>query len=245
MTLADFCAEHPEYGDCPTKTKVSCCTADTAECKACSSGKTLADFCAAYPDHDGCLTLNVKHARKGEGVHALSCRPPKYGFDLPHKGCGQDGDASACVAENEHFSTLDEAWEACGRFPECGVITRYIDDKYYLRRIDDPDEPVAGAKSVLYRCDYHSDHVALTCPPPVSGFNLPAKGCGHHGHNGYNSNCVASNSHFFTLGHAWKACGEYTACSIVMRWTDGMYYLRSSSDDDEPVAGAASMRYRC
>merc|ERR1712117_727920 len=129
-TVEEFCALKPGTVGCP---EAGCCTEETADCLSCAVGKTLAEFCADRPSTVGCAHVVVQTKQR---VFA-SCPPPEPDFHLPHKGCGADGDDSACVANNEHFSTLSEAWEACGRFPECGIITKSIDGMYYLRRSSD------------------------------------------------------------------------------------------------------------
>merc|ERR1719336_3363311 len=120
-----------------------CCTAETAECISCSYGQTIAELCSEHPETAGC-------------PQGSKCSPPSSEkFDLPHKGCPVDGDASSCLSNDEHYYTLGEAWEACGRISECGIIMKYTDGYFYLRRHSDPDMEIAGSHSMLYTCRQH------------------------------------------------------------------------------------------
>lgn len=192
----------------------------------------------------GAATMPYRCETEVRHTGALTCSPPTSSFDLPHRGCGTDGDTSSCVAGNAHFSSLSAAWEACGEHPSCSYIMHFTDGNYYLRRSSDREEPIAGAASMRYRCETKvvPTRPALTCPPPTSGFDLPHKGCAVDGDE---SSCVANNAHYSSLQEAWDMCGRFPECSYITRWTDNEYYLRRSSDPDEPVAGSASIRYRC
>jgi len=247
---------------------VSCCTAETAECISCSYGQTVAEFCSEHPETAGC-------------PRGSKCYPPaSENFNLPHKGCPADGDSSSCVANDEHFQTLVEAWEACGRITECGIIMKYTDGYYYLRRRSDPDMDIAGSHSMLYNCKRHhwlegccteetaeciscssgktiselcaelpytagcpqAAPVHEVCSPPTSGFDLPHKGCPVENDR---SSCVANNAHFHTLGDAWDACSRTAECGVIMKFTDGYYYMRRRSDPDREFAGSHSLLYTC
>lgn len=135
-------------------------------------------------------------------VKLEACSPPAHGFDFPHKGCGWDGDASSCLANNEHYYTLEEAWEACGRQPECGFIMRWTTGEFYLRRSTDPDMPVAGAKSMLYTCR-QTDRWCTN-----DGDNCMESRCC----NTLGSTCYRKNEH-------WASCNA--TCNSAYKWVGG------------------------
>lgn len=87
-----------------------------------------------------------------ETVELDACSAPAESFSLPHKGCPIDNLDSSCVASNQHYSTFAEAWAACGTVSECGLIMRWMDGTFYLRRNSDPNYPIAGVWSMLYSC---------------------------------------------------------------------------------------------
>merc|ERR1719189_3454607 len=217
-----------------------------------------------------------------ERAERSNCSPPaSEKFDLPHKGCPVDGDSSSCVANDEHFHTLGEAWEACGRNTECGIIMQFTDGYYYLRRRSDPDMEIAGSHSMLYTCKRHewieaccTDETAecISCfsgktiselcaelpytvgcpqaapvhevcsPPPETEFTLTHKGCPVENDK---TSCVANDAHFHTLGEAWDACSRTAECGLIMKFSDGYFYMRRRSDPDREVAGSHSMLYTC
>ncbi|CAK0796412.1 unnamed protein product, partial [Prorocentrum cordatum] len=43
-----------------------------------------------------------------------------------------------------------EAWRACGILPECAVVLKASDGRYYLRRTTDPE--IAAGESATYSC---------------------------------------------------------------------------------------------
>merc|ERR1719330_1126365 len=221
-----------------------CCTDETAECLSCSTGKSISEVCAEHPYFVGCP--------QAAPVHEV-CEPPTAGFDLPHKGCPKENDRSTCVANNANFHTLREAWDACSRTAECGVIMKFTDGYFYLRRRSDPDRELAGSRSIFYTCKRHEivkevttvelgDPVHEVCPPPTYGFQLPNKGCPRDNDK---SSCVANNAHYHTLGEAWKACSRISECGVVLKYIDGYFYLRRKSDPDREMAGSNSMLYTC
>ena len=44
-----------------------------------------------------------------------------------------------CLNGNKGYPYLKEAWEACGKIPECGFIFKDVNNYYYLRRWSDPN----------------------------------------------------------------------------------------------------------
>lgn len=264
----------------------------------------------------------------GPAVNVV-CAPPVPNFGWPHRGCPTES-ISSCLANNDNYATFVDAWIVCGTIPECGAITRWTNDRYYLRRQSDPDRAIPGAASMLYACtEQPVAEVALAeaaaagiseantpveapaeaategtgeatapinapaetaseaadgiapplgapaeaaadgygqaaspaetpaeaaaeaaseaapppqaCSPPEESFDLSQKGCPTDSM----SSCVANNKNYATFADAWAACGAIPECGVIMRWTDGGYFLRRSSDPDFPVSGAASMLYSC
>merc|ERR1719203_692848 len=82
------------------------------------------------------------------------CPPPHETFNLPTKSCPEKvTNKSTCVAHNRKYRTFAAAWAACGANPECGIVTKWKDGAYYLRRLSDPDlEGRKGQGSMLYEC---------------------------------------------------------------------------------------------
>jgi len=177
------------------------------------------------------------------------CSPPAEMFNQPQMGCPTDH-TDSCVAGNRDYVYFSDAWEACGRVPECGAIMRWTSGNYYLRRVDDPKVPVAGAFSMFYSCNGQGAAPQSTyqvqnahCQPPTSGFVEAPKGC----RGSFPEGCVGgSNLNYRTLYEAWEACGETPGCELIMRWSlQGRYYLRRFDDPDLIKAGAGSIRYEC
>jgi hypothetical protein len=55
------------------------------------------------------------------------------------KGTGcPDRSLEKCLNKNQMYSSLTEAWDACGQVDECGKILKYEEKQYYLRRSTDP-----------------------------------------------------------------------------------------------------------
>jgi len=189
----------------------------------------------------------------GGPVHEV-CSPPTRGFDLPHKGCPVENDPSSCVANDAHYRTLEEAWDACSRIEECGIVMKYTDGYFYLRRRSDPDREIAGARSILYTCVKHKQveevssivlggPVHKVCSPPQeTEFTLTHKGCPVENDK---TSCVANDAHFHTLSEAWDACSRTAECGLIMKFSDGYFYMRRRSDPDREVAGSHSMLYTC
>lgn len=186
-----------------------------------------------------------------------ACSPPaKESFHLPHKGCPVHDSTASCLANNTEYRTFAEAWAECGARAECGVVMRWTNGLFYLRRLSDPDRPTKGAGSTLYSCEAADKatrqlvrlqvpaHVHApaeeACAPPPARFDLPQKGCPN---DNSVSSCLANNADYASFAEAWAACGTLSECSFVMRWTSGKYYLRRASDPDGSVEGAASMLY--
>ena len=60
-------------------------------------------------------------------------------LDCPKKrvNFGRNCAKNACL-DLMGFPTLDEAWEKCGKVPDCDFIMRYNSKYYYLKRSSDP-----------------------------------------------------------------------------------------------------------
>lgn len=64
------------------------------------------------------------------------------------------------------------------------------------------------------------------CLPPQEDRREPtleARACGKSG-------CIHQNKGYREFSQAWYACGNVDGCDVVMKWTNGKYYLRRSSD---------------
>lgn len=153
-------------------TEVLCCQALTATCLACMNRNSVEDYCKLNPKTDGC------HSHP-------TCGPPEEKFALPHKGCPNNNtDLTTCVAHNQNFATFAQAWAACGELTECGLVMRFTNGRFYLRRLSDPDLTLAGAASMLHECPGPScpDTVPTGggCPKGVICDYNPAPAC-HEG----------------------------------------------------------------
>merc|ERR1711971_723654 len=83
------------------------------------------------------------HGSNAEVYHSHGvCSAPAEQFNLDQIGCPSDR-TDSCVAGNRDYVNFEEAWAACGRIPECGVIMRWTSGNYYLRRRSDPMVAVA------------------------------------------------------------------------------------------------------
>lgn len=95
-----------------------------------------------------------------------------------------------------------------------------------------------------------SEKTRKICPvPDVANYAPTAKYCPKHlpGENTTISTCVEKNRHFTQLENAWEKCGLLEDCGAVMQWSDGMYYLRRTTDPDSLsfVAGVKLWNYEC
>jgi len=65
------------------------------------------------------------------------------------KGTGcPDRNVQKCLNKNQMYSSLEDAWEACGQVDDCGKILKYEETKFYLRRSTDP--VVGSGQSLAY-----------------------------------------------------------------------------------------------
>ena len=65
------------------------------------------------------------------------CPPPDQPDVSYGKNCPNNFN---CINGNYGYSHLLAAWNRCRQIPDCGFIMRYGDNKYYLRRISDPNK---------------------------------------------------------------------------------------------------------
>ena len=72
-------------------------------------------------------------------------------------------------------------------------------------------------------CGWWAHCKACPAPPEV----LPSKG-----KNCQSNICLNSNTGYDTFVQAWTRCGEVAECGFIMRYDDGKYYLRRTSDPD-------------
>lgn len=85
-----------------------------------------------------------------------------------------------------------------------------------------------GTASLLDCADYASrNHASMfsfsSCPPPIEKFALEAQACGKPG-------CINKGRAFRTFSEAWNACGRVQSCGVILKWRNGKYYLRRSTD---------------
>eukprot|EP00928_Gymnodinium_smaydae_P037679 TRINITY_DN26116_c0_g1_i1.p1 TRINITY_DN26116_c0_g1~~TRINITY_DN26116_c0_g1_i1.p1 ORF type:complete len:303 (+),score=88.53 TRINITY_DN26116_c0_g1_i1:104-910(+) len=80
---------------------------------------------------------------------------------------------------------------------------------------------------------------AASCPAPEESFDMNGKDCPEEGE------CLNDNKPYDTFKEAWKQCGEVDGCGIVMKNTDGKYYLRREEDPDKEDMPNAGMAYEC
>lgn len=87
-----------------------------------------------------------------------------------------------------------------------------------------------------------------TCPAPESGKGVQSsmrKGCSEDPEAIFYS-CLNDNSGYRMLEDAWEHCGNTAECGVVMEDTDGLYYLRRSSDPDlDEPSGVKMFVYNC
>jgi len=173
--------------------------------------------------------------------------PPTRSFDLAPKRCAHL--PTGCIMNNKRFINIADAWAACARSSECGVIMKW-ERGYYLRRITDPDSSDwTGGGSMLYSCEWErtSDQPIATktlttkapttnaappdttgvCAIPVLNFELAPKRCAP-----LPTGCLGNNERYESAEAAWEACGRTAGCDLVMLWTDSRYYLRRATDPD-------------
>merc|ERR1719464_1013397 len=82
-----------------------------------------------------------------------TCDPKKPDYvSYVSYSLGCPGDISTCLAFNEAFDTIQDAWKACGLNYKCGFISK-SNGKYYLRRDSDPKQDNSGASGIIYSCE--------------------------------------------------------------------------------------------
>mmetsp|Transcript_64537 Transcript_64537/g.123163 ORF Transcript_64537/g.123163 Transcript_64537/m.123163 type:complete len:253 (-) Transcript_64537:127-885(-) len=72
------------------------------------------------------------------------------GKRCPDELFGSSG--STCLNGNKAYTSMDIAWEACGKVHACGIIMQDADGLWYLRRFSDPDIMVKGVQMFAYTC---------------------------------------------------------------------------------------------
>ena len=78
--------------------------------------------------------------------------------------------------------------------------------------------------SLCCLCIYTSD----VCPPPYNDADPRVVSKGKH----CRGSCINGNLGYNSLSEAWHRCGKVTSCAFILQYSDGLYYLRRSSDDD-------------
>ena len=77
------------------------------------------------------------------------------------------------------------------------------------------------------------------CPAPAEVLLSNGKDCPRD----VSANCLNSNTGYSTFLTAWTQCGQVAECEFIMKYHDGKYYLRRSSDPD--VSGQQGIVYSC
>lgn len=131
--------------------------------------------------------------------------------------CGQEDDDRA----------PPNGWESLGRTAQvtCAGGARVF------KRTRLPSMLGGFGKSSFTECaDYatrnHAFYFAFAnCPPPQVKYTLEAQQCA-------GGRCIrgGKGKGFLTFPEAWQACGLVENCSVIMRWRNGRYYLRRSTD---------------
>ena len=71
-------------------------------------------------------------------------------------------------------------------------------------------------------------YIPDVCPPPDNDADPRVVSKGKH----CRGSCINGNVGYNSLSEAWHKCGKVTSCAFIMQYSDGLYYLRRSSDDD-------------
>jgi len=134
------------------------------------------------------------------------------------KKCG----GNVCINENKKYSSVEEAWAACGTVKECGFVME-SDGFFQLRRTTDPDAYENEARGYTYTC----------CQPPLDEEpRAGGKKCGRRTAKGP-PKCINDNTPYDTLTEAWRACDKDKECGFVMKQArDSKYYIRRGRDPD-------------
>merc|ERR1719265_1949543 len=85
------------------------------------------------------------------------------------------------------------------------------------------------------------------CPVPdeAEGFSSIGKGCPDSPEASV-TRCLDSNYGYRMIEDAWERCGKTEQCGAVMQSTDGLFYLRRTSDPDlELKEGVKMFTYTC
>ena len=71
-------------------------------------------------------------------------------------------------------------------------------------------------------------YIPDVCPPPDNDADPRVVSKGKH----CRGSCINGNLGYNSLSEAWHKCGKVTSCAFIMQYSDALYYLRRSSDDD-------------
>ena len=77
------------------------------------------------------------------------------------------------------------------------------------------------------------------CAAPAEALTVNFKNCKNRG------SCLNGNKGYTRFGEAWSVCKVTTDCAFIMKFTNGKYYLRRSSDTDDPGIPNSGMAFTC
>mmetsp|Transcript_121273 Transcript_121273/g.214520 ORF Transcript_121273/g.214520 Transcript_121273/m.214520 type:complete len:232 (-) Transcript_121273:104-799(-) len=90
-------------------------------------------------------------------VESRNCPMPDVDtYKTMGKGCfageAPPGEDELCLANDEAFQYLEDAWKACGRLAACGAVMQMPNGEFRLRRASDPDTKDASSRLYMYNC---------------------------------------------------------------------------------------------
>lgn len=110
--------------------------------------------------------LQIKGSRKFRDCPL----PDAESFISIGKGCPAPGQVEgiwggSCLDKNTGYESLSEAWDRCAGVEDCGAVMQYDDQRFYLRRVSDPDMSADASKAKLY-------YYACEASPPSLDYNM-------------------------------------------------------------------------
>eukprot|EP00930_Biecheleria_cincta_P056229 TRINITY_DN42390_c0_g1_i1.p1 TRINITY_DN42390_c0_g1~~TRINITY_DN42390_c0_g1_i1.p1 ORF type:complete len:485 (-),score=56.21 TRINITY_DN42390_c0_g1_i1:172-1626(-) len=127
--------------------------------------------------------------------------------------------------EQEFPASRLHGWDALG-------TTMCAAGAYLFRGTPIPSRFGGYGKSCILSCAHYATTNEATyfsyssCPPPYPKFEQQALSCPGRGLSG----CLNGNKAYSSFSQAWSACGIVEGCGVVMKWRNGKYFLRRSTD---------------
>ena len=176
------------------------------------------------------------------GTNQFTKEPFLPGRKAKHAPTMGDG-TKLDLNSGQKFDDWKEAWTKCPQVKDCRYISKGADGKYYLS--EEGDKEGTDGQLMKWECFPGDNPDVCPIPDEKDPATILNANSGKNCVDNRRSECINDNTKYNTYTDAWNSCNKSTNCDVIMKATDGGYYLRRTTDPDDNNKSNSLLKGRC